>query len=151
MGKLTYLMAASLDGYIEDETGDFSWSRPDEEVHRFINDLERPVGVHLYGRRMYETVAPWETDPSLATLSDYTRDFAEIWQAAEKVVYSRSLESALTRRTTIEREFDPEAVREMKATDDLGIGGPELAAEAFRARPHRRGPPLRPPDRGRRR
>jgi dihydrofolate reductase len=133
VGKLTYTANISLDGYTEDQTGGFGWSRPDEDVHKFINDLERPVGTHLYGRRMYETLAAWETDPSLAELSDYTRDFAEIWQAADKIVYSRSLESAPTRRTRIEREFEPDAVRRLKESGDLHIGGAMLAAEAFRA------------------
>jgi dihydrofolate reductase len=135
MGKLIYAINTSLDGYIEDNEGNFSFTRPDEDVHRFINDLERPIGTHLYGRRLYETLAVWETDPDLAGESDYMRDFAEIWQAAEKIVYSRSLEKALTRRTRIEPEFDPDAVRKMKesAGQDLHIGGPMLAAEAFKA------------------
>jgi dihydrofolate reductase len=135
MGQLIYTAIASLDGYIEDEEGKFGWARPDEEVHRFVNDLTRPIGTHLYGRRMYETLAPWETDPGLAALSDYTADFAEIWQAADKVVYSASLESAPTRRTRIERRFEPEAVRRMKeaAERDLTIGGPTLAANAFKS------------------
>jgi dihydrofolate reductase len=135
MGQLIYMAIASLDGYIEDEKGNFDWARPDEEVHRFVNDLSRPIGTHLYGRRMYETLAPWETDPSLAAHSDYTADFAEIWQAADKIVYSGSLETAPTRRTRIERRFEPEAVRRMKeaAERDLTVGGPALAAEAFGA------------------
>ncbi len=135
MGKLIYTAIASLDGYIEGEDGRFDWAEPDWELHRFVNDLERPVGTHLYGRRMYETLAPWETDSSLAAHSDVVRDFAGIWQAAEKIVYSRSLEEVATRRTRIEREFEPEAVRRMKeaAGQDLNIGGPALAAEAFSA------------------
>jgi dihydrofolate reductase len=135
VGKLIYAAIASLDGYIEDENGSFDWAEPDEEVHRFVNELERPVGTYLYGRRMYETMAGWETDPSFAELSTVMRDFAEIWQRAEKIVYSRTLAEAPTRRTRIERSFDPEAVRELKASaeHDLAVGGPQLAADAFRA------------------
>ena len=104
-------------------------------MHAFINDLERPIGTYLYGRRMYETMAGWETDPSLGEQSRVMRDFAHIWQAAEKIVYSRSLESASTARTRIERDFDPDSVRELKAeaARDLAVGGPDLAASAFRA------------------
>jgi dihydrofolate reductase len=108
---------------------------PDEEVHTFINDLERPVGTYLYGRRMYEVMVGWETDPTLADQSPLMRDFAEIWQAADKIVYSKTLEAVDTARTRIERDFDPEAVGQMKARGerDLIVGGPELAAQAFRA------------------
>ena len=118
-----------------DEDGKFDWAAPDEEVHAFINDLERPVGTYLYGRRMYETMAGWETDPGFAAGSPVTRDFAEIWQAADKVVYSKTLDTAATSRTRIERDFEPETVRAMKgsAPRDLSVGGPELAAHAFRA------------------
>jgi dihydrofolate reductase len=135
MARLVYLAIASLDGYIEDESGRFDWARPDDDVHQFVNDLERDVGTYLYGRRMYETMAVWETDPSLAEHSAVTRDYAEIWGRAEKVVYSRTLDGVSTRRTRIERTFDPEAVRELKASaeSDLGIGGAELAAEALKA------------------
>jgi dihydrofolate reductase len=135
VAKLIYSAIASLDGYIEDEDGNFDWAEPDEEVHSFVNELERPVGTYLYGRRMYETMAGWETDPTLAEQSPHMRDFAKIWQAADKVVYSTTLETASTARTRIEREFDPEAVREMKASAerDLTVGGPELAAHAFKA------------------
>ncbi len=135
MGNLIYSAIASLDGYIEDRDGNFHWARPDEEVHRFINDLVRPVGIHLYGRRMYETMLAWETDPALAAHSEYTSDFAEIWQGADKIVFSRTLKQAPTRRTRIEREFDPDAVREIKASADrdLTVGGPGLAADALRA------------------
>lgn len=135
MAKLTYLTICSLDGYIEDEKGKFDWAEPDPEVHAFVNDLERGVGTYLYGRRMYETMAVWETEPEHAAASDVTGDYAEIWQAAEKVVYSSSLQSVATSRTRLERSFDPEAVRQMKASSgsDLGIGGPALAASAFRA------------------
>lgn len=136
MAKLIYTAIASLDGYIEDQDGSFDWAAPDQEVHIFINDLERPIGTYLYGRRMYETMAAWETDETLAAQSDpIARDFAGIWQAADKIVYSTTLESAPTRRTRIERRFDPEAVRELKesAQGDLGVGGPALAAHAFKA------------------
>jgi dihydrofolate reductase len=135
MAKLVYSAIASLDGYIEDESGDFGWAVPDEEVHAFINDLQRPIGTHLYGRRMYETMAGWETDPTLADQSPVMRDFAEVWRAADKVVYSGTLEAVSTARTRIERRFAPAAVREMKASAgrDLVVGGPELAAQAFRA------------------
>ena len=135
MAKLIYLMIASLDGYVADEDGNFDWAVPDEEVHAFINDLDRPVGTYLYGRRMYETMAGWETDPTLADQSPLMRDFAQIWQAADKIVYSKTLEAVSTARTRIERDFDPEAVRQMKALAgrDLIVGGPELAAQAFKA------------------
>ena len=135
MAKLMYSAIASLDGYVADEDGNFDWAIPDEEVHAFINDLDRPVGTHLYGRRMYETMAGWETDPTLAERSPLMRDFAQIWQAADKIVYSRTLEATSTARTRIERDFDPEAVRQMKAlaARDLIVGGPELAAQAFEA------------------
>lgn len=135
MSKLIYSSIASLDGYVEDECGGFEWAVPDDETHAFINDLQRTVGTYLYGRRMYETMAVWETDPALAGGSPVTRDFAEIWRAAGKVVYSGTLETAPTARTRIERDFDPEAVRRMKAraVRDLGVAGSELAAQAFRA------------------
>jgi dihydrofolate reductase len=135
MAKLIYSAIASLDGYTEDEEGKFDWAEPDEEVHQFINDLERPVGTYLYGRRMYETMAVWETDPAFAAHSGPMRDFAQIWTAAEKIVYSRTLETAPTRRTRIERSFEPKAVRQLKAAADrdLAVGGPDLAAHAFKA------------------
>jgi dihydrofolate reductase len=135
MAKLIYSAISSLDGYIADEDGNFDWAVPDEEVHGFINDLERPVGTYLYGRRMYETMVGWETDPTLAEQSPLMRDFAEIWQAADKVVYSKTLETVSTTRTRLEREFDPEAVRQMKASAgrDISVSGPDLAAQAFRA------------------
>jgi dihydrofolate reductase len=135
VGKLIYSAIASLDGYIEDADGNFDWAEPDEEVHAFVNDLERSAGTHLYGRRMYEMMVGWETDPTLAQQSPHMRDFAEIWQAADKVVYSKTLENVSTVRTRIERDFDPEAVRQMKASTDrdLLVGGPGLAAHAFKA------------------
>jgi dihydrofolate reductase len=136
MAKLIYSAISSLDGYIEDTDGSFDWAMPDEEVHKFANDLERGTGTHLYGRRMYETMMAWETDPNLAAdESPLMRDFAEIWQAADKIVYSRTLEAVSTRKTQIARNFDPEAIRQLKETSsqDILIGGPELAAHAFRA------------------
>jgi dihydrofolate reductase len=135
MANLIYSAIASLDGYVEDEDGKFGWAEPDEEVHAFVNDLERPVGTYLYGRRLYETMAAWETDPGLAGHSPVMRDFAAIWQAAEKIVYSRTLQGVSTTRTRIEREFDPDAVRREKqaAGRDLLVGGAAFAAEAFRA------------------
>jgi dihydrofolate reductase len=135
MAKLIYSAITSLDGYIEDELGRFQWAEPDEEVHAFVNDLVRPAGTYLYGRRMYETMVGWETHPTLAERSSASADFAGIWQAADKVVYSTTLESASTARTRIERAFDPEATRRMKASAarDVMVGGANLAAHAFRA------------------
>ena len=135
MAKLIYSAIASLDGYVEDEQGGFEWAAPDEEAHAFVNDLERPIGTYLYGRRMYETMAYWETQGGGPEDSAVSRYFAEIWRAAEKVVYSRTLQEASTARTRIERDFDPEAIRRLKETSqsDLGIGGAELAGEAIAA------------------
>jgi dihydrofolate reductase len=134
VGKLIYSVITSLDGYIEDATGKFDWATPDEEVHAFVNDQERPVGTHLYGRRMYETMVFWETAHTLDEPVVF-RDYAGIWQAADKIVYSRTLDRVSSARTRIEREFDPESVRQMKASSerDIGLGGPELAAQAIRA------------------
>jgi dihydrofolate reductase len=135
MAKLIYSAITSLDGYVADENGNFDWAAPDEEVHRFVNDLERPVGTYLYGRRMYEVMRYWETADSLVDQPPAERDFAEIWQAADKIVYSKTLEQPASARTRIEREFDPEAVRRMKASaeHDLSVGGPDLAAQAIKA------------------
>jgi dihydrofolate reductase len=135
MAKLIYSAISSLDGYAADEKGNFDWAVPDDEVHAFINDLARQVGTFLYGRRMYETMAGWETDPTLADQSPLMRDFAQIWQATEKIVYSRTLRAVSTARTRIEQDFDPEAVRQRtsQAVRDLIVGGPELAAQAFEA------------------
>jgi dihydrofolate reductase len=135
MGKLMYTAITSLDGYIEDAEGMLGWAEPDEEVHAFVNDLARPAGTYLYGRRMYETMVGWETDPALAEQSPVMADFAEIWQAADKVVYSTTLEAASTARTRIERVFQPDPVRTIKATaeQDLMVGGANLAARAFEA------------------
>jgi dihydrofolate reductase len=135
MAELIYSAISSLDGYIEDKSGKFDWAEPDEEVHRFVNDLERGTGTYLYGRRMYQTMAGWETNPSFAAQSPFMRDFAEIWQAADKIVFSKTLGAASTARTRIERAFDPQAIRDLKAsaTRDILIGGPSLAAHAFKA------------------
>ena len=135
MAHLIYSAISSLDGYTEDLDGKFDWAAPDEEVHRFINNLERAAGTHLYGRRMYESMSVWETDPNLAAESPLMRDFAEVWQAADKIVYSKTLETISTRKTQLERKFDPEAIRQLKEAveHDLLIGGPELAAHAFRS------------------
>ena len=135
MAKLIYSTIASLDGYVADEDGDFGWAVPDEEVHAFINDLQRPIGTHLYGRRMYETMAGWETDPALTDQSPVMRDFAELWRAADKVVYSGTLEAVPTAKTRMERGFDSETVRQLKASAgrDLIVSGPDLATHAFRA------------------
>ena len=129
MANLIYIAIASLDGYIEDEEGKFDWAAPDEEVHAFVNDLERPVGTHLYGRRMYETMVWWETGDHAAVYGDY----AEIWRAAEKVVYSRKLQTVSSERTRIEREFDAAAIRRLKESSrsDISIGGAELAGQAI--------------------
>jgi dihydrofolate reductase len=134
MAELIYTALASLDGYVEDEGGRFDWAQPDEEVHAFVNDLERPVGTQLLGRRMYEVLSYWETVP-LAGQPAHIVDFAQIWRAADKIVYSMTLEAATTARTRVERNFDPEAVRQLKASadGDLSVGGPALAAHAFEA------------------
>ena len=134
MAKLIYLAIASLDGYIADEDGKFDWGEPDEDVHAFVNDLERPVGTYLYGRRMYEVMLAWET-LNLADQPPVIADFAEIWRAADKIVYSRTLKTVSSARTRIDREFEPAAVRQLKAASgrDLSIGGPALAAGAFEA------------------
>ena len=135
MAKLIYSAITSLDGYVADEEGNFDWAAPDEEVHTFVNDLERPVGTYLYGRRMYEVMVAWETEPDVAGQPPAVQDYAEIWRAADKIVYSRTLETVSRARTQIERDFDPEAVRQMKASAgrDVSVGGPDLAAEAIRA------------------
>jgi dihydrofolate reductase len=134
MAKLVYAAIASLDGYVEDEQGKFDWAAPDEEVHAFVNDLERPVGTYLYGRRMYETMLFWET---VSTEADEpaVSDYAGIWRAAEKIVYSRTLDTPSSGRTRIEREFEPDAVRQLKASSgaDISVGGAGLAARALGA------------------
>jgi dihydrofolate reductase len=135
MAKLIYSAITSLDEYVADESGKFDWAAPSEEVHAFVNDLERRIGTYLYGRRMYEVMKYWETAPTAGSGTPEMLDYAKIWKAAEKVVYSKSLESATTAKTRIERRFDPEAVRQMKAgaSRDISVGGPRLAAEALDA------------------
>ena len=132
MARLIYTAITSLDGYVADESGNWDWSMPDEEVHTFVNDLERPIGTHLYGRKLYEVLQAWETmdDPAPAM-----RDYATIWRASDKIVFSRTLDEVSSARTRIERDFDPDAVRALKdaASTDIGIGGPHIAAEALRA------------------
>ena len=135
MAKLIYAAISSLDGYIADRDGNFDWAEPGEEVHAFVNDLQRPIGTYLYGRLMYETMVYWETAHTLAGQSPVERDFTELWQAADKIVYSRTLEDVSSAKTRIERDFDPEAVRGMKASAsrDVSVAGPNLAAHAFKA------------------
>ena len=133
MAKLIYSAITSLDGYVADEDGNFDWAAPDDEVHAYVNDLERQVGTNLYGRRMYEVMVYWET--ALADLSPAEQDYARIWQAADKIVYSRTLESTSSSRTQVETDFDPEAVRQLKssAPQDISVGGPHLAGQAIQA------------------
>jgi dihydrofolate reductase len=135
MAKLIYSTLMSLDGYVADERGNFDWAVPSDEVHAFVNDLQRSIGTHLYGRRLYEVMSAWETMHTLPDQPTVVLDFAAIWQAADKIVYSRTLDTVSTARTRIERMLDPEAVRRMKSTadHDLLIGGPDLAAHAFAA------------------
>jgi dihydrofolate reductase len=135
MTKLIYSAITSLDGYVADEDGNFDWAAPGEEVHAFVNDLERAVGTYLYGRRMYDTMVYWETAHTLPGQSPVEQDYAAIWRAADKIVYSTSLTSASSKKTRIERTFDPEAIRQMKASAerDISVGGPGLAAQAIAA------------------
>jgi dihydrofolate reductase len=135
MAKLICTAITSLDGYIADERGEFEWAAPDDDVHGFINDLERPIGTYLYGRRLYEVMAFWETAAAEPDPSPVGLDYATLWRAADKIVYSTTLQAASSARTRIERTFDPNAVRAMKdaADRDLSIGGPALATHAFRA------------------
>ena len=135
MAKLIYSAIQSLDGYVADADGGFDWAAPDEELHRFVNDLERPVGTYLYGRRMYEVMASWETAHTVAGQSAVVLDFAELWRAADKIVYSTTLGAVTGARTRLEREFDPDAVRALKASAgrDITVGGPALAARALQA------------------
>lgn len=135
MAKLVYTAITSLDGYVADEDGKFDWAAPDEEVHAFVNDLERPIGTYLCGRRLYETMAVWETMPSGPDQPSVIRDYAEIWRSADKVVYSTTLSTVSSARTRIERHFEPDAVRQIKASADrnVSIGGAHLAAQAITA------------------
>jgi dihydrofolate reductase len=135
MARLIYVAISSLDGYVADETGSFDWAAPDEEVHVFVNDVLQQVGTQLLGRRMYDVLRFWESAELLTDERPYVRDFARLWRDADKVVYSRTLETAPTARTRIERDFDQDAVRRIKAAADrdLSVGGPELAGQAIRA------------------
>jgi dihydrofolate reductase len=130
--RLIYSALASLDGYVADDTGGFGWAAPDEDVHAFINDLERPIATYLYGRRMYEVMAVWET---MDATSEVGADFAQLWRAADKIVFSRTLERTTTPRTRLERAFEPEAIRALKARSDrdITVGGAELAGQALQA------------------
>jgi dihydrofolate reductase len=135
MVKLIYSAITSLDGYIADEDGNFDWAEPGDEVHAFVNDLQRPIGTYLYGRRMYEVMVYWETAHTLPDQSPVEQDYTEIWRAADKVVYSRALKKVSSAKTRIERDFDPETVRQMKASEsrDITVAGPNLAAQAIKA------------------
>jgi len=135
MAKLIYIANVSLDGYIEDARGNFDWTAPSDEFFVFITDLVRSAGTYLYGRRLYETMSVWETDPALAAQSELMSDFANVWQRANKIVYSTTLNDVSTARTRVERSFDPDAIRELKssATNALTIGGATIAAYAFAA------------------
>ena len=135
MARLVYAAIASLDGYVEDQSGEFGWAAPDEEVHAFVNDLERPIGTYLYGRRMYETMVYWETAGASEDQRAVSADYAQIWRAAEKVVYSRTLQVPGSARTRIERDFDPAAIRALKESSarDISIGGAQLAGAAMAA------------------
>jgi dihydrofolate reductase len=132
---LVYTGITSLDGYINDAGGGFEWAVPDAEEHAFVNDLERPIGIHLYGRRLYEVMTAWESPESLTGLTEVERDYATLWRDADKVVYSRTLPEVSTARTRLERTFDPESVRRLVAGSgrDVSVGGPTLAAHALRA------------------
>jgi dihydrofolate reductase len=136
VAKLIYVSNVSLDGFIEDEHGDFEWTEPDDEQFAFVTDLIRPVGTYLYGRRLYETMAVWETDPALAAPSELKADFAHVWQAADKIVYSTTLDAVSTAKSRLVGRFDPDFIRTMKdtASRDLMVGGANLAAHAFSAR-----------------
>lgn len=135
MAKLIYSAITSLDGFTEDADGNFDWSMPDEEVHAFVNDLERPIGTYLYGRRMYEVMVAWESVP-VADVTPVEADYTRIWRSADKIVYSTTLPAASSAQTRIERKFDPSAVQKLKDTTqrDISIGGPDLAAQALRSR-----------------
>jgi dihydrofolate reductase len=135
MANLIYSMLMSLDGYVADENGNFDWGEPDEEVHTFINDLQRPVGTELYGRRMYQVMLPWESPEMLTSPPAFIQDFARIWQSADKIVFSKTLDQVSSARTRLEREFSPGLIRQLKAAADrdLTVSGPNLAAQAFQA------------------
>jgi dihydrofolate reductase len=134
MAKLIFAAITSVDGYVADADGNFDWSMPSEEVHRFVNNLEAGIGTYLYGRRMYEVMRYWETASTGNGEQSVEQEFAKLWQRADKIIYSRSLDEVSTASTRLEREFDPEAIRQMKAdvTSDIAVSGPTLAAEALR-------------------
>jgi dihydrofolate reductase len=134
MAKLIYAAITSLDGYVADSEGDFDWNAPDDAVHSFVNNLERQIDTYLYGRRMYEVMRYWETAPTGNGELSAEQEYAQIWQAADKIVYSKTLDQASSARTRIEREFDPRAIQDMKAaaTRDISVSGPTLAAEALK-------------------
>jgi dihydrofolate reductase len=134
MAKLIYTAISSLDGYVADAEGNFDWSVPDEEVHRFVNDLERPIGTYLLGRRMYEVMRYWDSAPTDNDEPSAGLEYAKIWQATDKIVYSKSLDRVAAGKTRIEREFQPEAIKHLKATAtrDVSVGGPTLAAQALK-------------------
>jgi len=135
LANLIYTAITSLDGYVADKNGNFDWAAPDEDLHRFVNDLERPIGTYVYGRRLYEVMVFWETAHTLRDQPAFIQGYADIWTAAEKIVYSRTLDRVSSARTRIEREFDPATVRQMKARAerDITVGGPDLAAQAIKA------------------
>jgi dihydrofolate reductase len=135
MAALIYSAITSVDGYVADQHGNFDWAEPDEEVHAFVNDVERRVGTYLYGRRMYETMVFWETADTVADQPPFVHDYTRLWQAADKIVYSRTLDTVSSARTRIERDFDPDAVRQIKGqvSRDVSVGGPHLAAQAIAA------------------
>jgi dihydrofolate reductase len=135
MGKLIYSTITSLDGYVADKDGNFDWAAPDEEVHTFVNHLERPIGTYLYGRRMYEVMRYWDTAHALTDQPSFMQDYAKIWRAADKIVYSKTLETASSARTRIERDFYLDTVRRMKAQAerDISVGGPDLATQALKS------------------
>jgi dihydrofolate reductase len=135
VARLIYAAIASLDGYVADTDGNFDWAEPDEEVFAFVNELERPVGTYLYGRRIYEVMVYWETADALPDEPAVVRDFTKLWLAADKIVYSTTLAEVSSARTTIEKTFDPEAIRRLKTTaaGDITVGGPHLAAQAIKA------------------
>ncbi len=135
MAKLIYWANTSLDGYISDESGRYDWTEPDDEVFRFITDFERPIGTYLYGRRLYQEMIYWETAHDQPGQSDLMLDFARVWQAADKVVYSRTLDTVSSARTRLERTFDPEAVRRLKTqvSRDITVGYADLAGQAIKA------------------
>ena len=135
MAKLIYAAIASLDGFVEDQSGSFEWAAPDADVHAYVNDLERPIGTYLYGRRMYETMVYWESLSLDGEQSAVARDFAEIWRGADKIVFSRTLDTTSSARTRIEHDFDPAAISQLKqsSSSNIAIGGAELAGQAMSA------------------